>query len=240
MAILICAPTVEQLHAAAPQLLPPKESIQEMQPMACRLKQREAIFVATGVGPLNAALALGFCFGIEQATDSMAIDSVLCLGLAGAFDLIKNPLCSIWRIREEIWPEYGLNDGSRVIARAFSTPQWVRPGREDVYERLELNDLGALDVKPKAKAEDWCACVSLTVAGATAGFDRKDALWNAWHAALENMEGFAAAYATARAEKPFVEIRVVSHKVGPRTRDEKDVKGATRALGEILPALDLL
>lgn len=240
MAILICAATAKELKALAPELLPPEDKIREMQPMACKLKQRDAIFLVTGTGPVNASLALGFCFGLAHESKTFSIDSVLCTGLAGAFDLIKNPLCSIWRVKTEIWPEYGLNDGARVVARAFRLPLWSRPGKEDIYEKLELDDLDALDIKPDAPAMQWCACASLTVAGATAGFNRKDALWNAWHAELENMEGFAAAYACARAEKPFVEIRIVANKVGPRTKDEKDVAGATRALGEILPALDLL
>ena len=63
---------------------------------------------------------------------------------------------------------------------------------------------------------------------------------NRYRAELENMEGFAVAYACARAGVPCVEIRAVSNKVGPRAADEKDFPGALAALGRILPALGLL
>lgn len=237
MALLICSASTKELSALAKSILPDK--IDEMQPMEINLKNDKAIFMATGVGPINAALAIGYCLGL-QYNSSPKITGVLYAGLAGAFDLNKNPLNSIWRITEEIWPEYGLNDGSSVTARAFSFPLWSRKDGDDIYERILLDDLHALKIKDKSKAYDWGECNSLTVAGTTASFARKDTLWDTWHASLENMEGFAAAYACARAEIPFVEIRVVSNKVGPRSKAEKDFDGATKMLGELLQILGLV
>lgn len=83
-------------------------------------------------------------------------------------------------------------------------------------------------------------CRSLTVAGVSASFVRARDLWNRYHAELENMEGFAVAYACARAGLPCVEIRSVSNKVGPRTKEEKDFPGALQALDAVLPSLNLL
>lgn len=242
MALLIAAATPGELHALAPSLLPKVESIAEMKPLQVKIRQGDAIFVATGVGPINAALALGLCFGLtHQSTGSkIAINAVLYSGLAGAFDLETHSLCSIWRVNREIWPEYGLNDGTRVTARAFSHPLWTREDAEDVFEQLELADIPALPGANPKKGHEWPACASLTVAGVSASFSRRDTLWNLWHAGLENMEGFAAAYAAARAEVPLVEIRVVSNKVGPRSKAEKDFDGALETLNEILPALRLI
>ena len=59
-------------------------------------------------------------------------------------------------------------------------------------------------------------------------------------AGLENMEGFAVAYACARMDIPCVGIRSVSNKVGPRAQDEKDFPGALAALTRVLPALNLI
>ena len=239
MAILICSPTARELAALAPKILPPEGEIPEMQPMAAEIKNRKAIFLVTGVGPLNTGIAMGHVLGLQRNSD-LPVTEVLYAGLAAAFDLEKTPLKTAWRIQEEIWPEYGLNDGSTVTAKAFSIPLWTRENGENVYDRLKLDDLETLGIKEKSKAFEWGSCNSITVAGTTASFARKDYLWNAFGAALENMEGFAAAYACARAEIPFVEIRIVSTKTGPRSKYEKDVDGALKKLETILPVMGLV
>ncbi len=241
MSILICAATPKELAALAPNLFPRPDSMPEMQPMRGPVKHGHAIFMATGVGPINAALALGHCIGLANsfAGGKMKLEAILYAGLAGAFDLELAPLRSIWRVNREIWPEYGLNDGASVTARAFSHALWTPKGKEPIYDSLELGGISGLP-GASMKGEEWPACASITVAGVTASFARRNALWDAWHVPLENMEGFAAAYAAARAEIPFVEIRVVSNKAGPRAREEKDFEGALKTLGEILPTLNLL
>lgn len=240
MSLLICAATPKELAALAPGLFPRPQSMPEMQPMRGPVKNGHAIFLATGVGPVNAAMAMGYCLGLlhESKGEDTAIDGIIYAGLAGAFDLERAPLRSIWQVSEEIWPEYGLNDGSTVTARAFSHPIWERKGEAPVYDRVPLRRVS--DLPGVTCKEDWPAAASLTVAGVTASFARRNALWDAWHADLENMEGFAAAYAALRAEKPLVEIRVVSNKVGPRSRAEKDFDGALSTLNDILPALNII
>lgn len=241
MALLICAATPRELAALAPTLFPRPKEMPEMQPMRGPVKHGAALFMVTGVGPVNAALAIGYCLGLmHKSTGSeVNIEAILYAGLAGAFDLERTPLRSIWRVDTEIWPEYGLHDGTTVTARAFRHALWERKGEEDIYERLALADVSAL---PKAsfRGEPWPSCGSLTVAGVSASFARRNSLWDAWHMELENMEGFAAAYAAARAEVPLVEIRVVSNKVGPRGAWEKDFDGALKTMGQILPSLNLL
>lgn len=236
--MLICAPSCEELHYLAPSILPPRDKILEMQPMTITVKNRELVFCATGISIINTALAMGVCFGLAlQQTNSLEIENVIYAGLTGAFDLEKTPLRTICLVTEEIWPEYGLNDGANTIAYAFKKPQWQKSDTS-IFDRIKLNDLS--DLHLTLKKEEWKKCKSLTVAGVTASFARREKLWNAWQAELENMEGFAAAYAAARAEKPVVEIRVVSNKVGPRSKDEKDMEGALQTLSKILPELKLI
>lgn len=241
MSLLICAATSKELAALAPSLFPRPQSMPEMQAMRGPVKHGQAIFMATGVGPINAALAMGLCLGLthDSTGSDVSIDAVIYAGLAGAFDLETHPLRSIWRVDTEIWPEYGLHDGITVTARAFSHSLWDRPNEDPVYDTLKLGNLSEIP-NASLKGEEWPACASLTVAGVSASFARRNALWDKWHAPLENMEGFAAAYAAARAEIPFVEIRVVSNKVGPRSREEKDFDGALLALGQVLPDLNLI
>lgn len=192
---------------------------------------------------------MGFCFGLTSGgpdadRDSpmgMHIDAVLNVGVAGAFDLDSTPLCALCVVKEEVWPEYGLNDGNSVTARAFSFPLWSRTdgAPEDVYDRLPLADVTQVARREVAPGIFLPRC-SLTVAGVSASFARARELANRYRAELENMEGFAVAYACARAGVPCVEIRAVSNKVGPRAPEERDFPGAMDALSGILPALGLV
>lgn len=246
MCLLLCAATGRELAALAPALFPEADALEEMRLIPVRLKGRKALACVTGVGPLNAALAMGHCLG-RAAAENRPVTAVLNAGLAGAFDLDALPLRTLCLVREEIWPEYGLHDGRHVTARAFSFPLWRRGGvngAEDaeVYDRLPLSGPEALPefaLKP-GRMDAFTRCRSLTVAGVSASFDRARELWNRYHAELENMEGFAVAYACARAGIPCVEIRCVSNKMGPRRKEEKDFPGALQALGAALPSLNLL
>lgn len=242
MSLLICAATPKELAAMAPGIFPDPGSIEEMRPIASSQGRRSLVFLATGIGPVNAAMAIGYAFGLlldQKKNSPPPIRAVLYGGLAGAFALDKTPLRSICVVRKEIWPEYGLHDGTTVTARAFRFPLWARKDQDDIYDTVSLADLSALGQFP-APCEKWPECSSLTVAGVSASFARRDRLQNLYGAELENMEGFAAAYAALRADLPCVEVRVVSNKVGPRGRNEKDFDGALQTLGQVLPALNIL
>ena len=204
-------------------------------------KRGRLVFVNTGVGPLNAALAVGLALGMtfDREKNVSGIDAILCAGLAGAYDLVKTPLRSLWLVTEEIWPEYGLNDGSDVTARAFSFPLWKKED-EDIYDRVKLSGVSDLARKSFEEGKPWGSCRSITVAGVSASFVRREKLFNKFGAELENMEGFAVAYAAARAEIPCSEVRSISNKIGPRSKNEKDFDGALRSLGDVLPTLNLI
>lgn len=237
MSLLVCAPTARELAALAPGIFPREDLLEEMRPMAAQLKGRDIIFLITGVGPINAAIASAFVLGLSLKDERQEIEGIILAGLAGAFQLDLTPLRSLWLVTEEIWPEYGLNDGARVTARAFSFPQWDGE-KGKIYDRVPLDAAGSLF--PALAEAPWPACRSLTVAGVSASFARRDVLWTAFHADLENMEGFSVAYAALRAGVPCIEVRSVSNKVGPRSREEKDFDGALKALGQILPTLDII
>lgn len=238
MKILVCAATANELSALAPEMLPHPDDIAEMRPMIAEARQNTLIFMATGVGPVNAAMAMGYALGLtfDEKSSAQTVDLVLCAGVAGSFDLARTPLCSLWRVSEEIWPEYGLHDGTSVTARAFRYPLWKISASEEVYDRIKL----PVPAVFRRLKDLWPDCVSLTVAGVTASFARREKLWDSYHAELENMEGFSVAYAAARAQIPCMEVRSVSNRVGPRSRDEKNFAGAIEALGRILPLLNLI
>lgn len=238
MALLICCATRQELSALVPDIFPVPEKIPEMQPIIAPLGGNETVFVVTGTGPVNASIGVGYCLGVTHET-KLKISRILCAGLAYSFNLEQTPLLSIWRVDKEVWPEYGLNDGIRVTARAFSTPLWKRADDEDIYNSIQLANFEEFKIASNAAAMDWLGCASLTVAGVTASFARRDTLWNYWHIPLENMEGFAVAFAALRAGIPCLEIRVVAAKAGPRSREEKDIEGALAKMKSFLSDLKL-
>lgn len=253
MSLLLCAATGPELAGLVPEFSPagftaparqtsenPANFWPEMQLWPVRLKYGEALCCITGVGPINAALALGMFFCRAKA-EGTPIAAVLNAGLAGAFDLAERPLLGLCTVSEEIWPEYGLHDGRSVTAEAFGFPQWQPETGPAVRNRLPLAGPEALErFGARHQPDVFLPCTSLTVAGVSASFARAADLRARYRADLENMEGFAVAYACAREGIPCVEARSVSNKVGPRANDEKDFPGALRALTRVLPALNLI
>lgn len=240
--ILLCAATPAELLAAVPaSLLPYDEaSLPLLKPLPLLLRHgRQAVACATGVGPVNAALGMGIVLA-QCAAAGRRLRGVINVGLAGSFDLECWPLRTLHVVGEEIWPEYGLHDGRQVVAQAFSYPQWS-DGRREVRDRLGLASPEELELKLRGLGQAEGQVVrSLTVAGVSASAQRVQQLRQQYGAALENMEGFAVAYAAARAGLPCLEVRSVSNKVGPRAAHEKDFPGALRQLARILPALNLV
>lgn len=240
--ILLCAATPAELLAAVPaSLLPYDETgLPLLTPLPLLLGHGvQAVACATGVGPVNAALGMGMVLA-RCAAAGQQLRGVINVGLAGSFDLERWPLGSLHVVGEEIWPEYGLHDGRQVVAQAFSYPQW-NDGRREVRDRLTLAAPADLELRLRGSGlADKQAVRSLTVAGVSASVQRVQHLRQLYGAALENMEGFAVAYAAARAGLPCLEIRSVSNKVGPRAAHEKDFPGALRQLARILPALNLV
>ena len=253
MSLLLCVATGPELAGLVPGFSPPgieapaagtiespAKSWPEMHLWPLRLKFGAALCCITGVGPINAALTMGMAFCRAKA-EGTPITAVLNAGLAGAFDLAERPLLGLCMVREEIWPEYGLHDGRSVTAEAFGFPQWQPEAGPAVRNRLPLAGAEALErFGARQQPDVFLPCTSLTVAGVSASFARAADLRARYRADLENMEGFAVAYACAREGIPCVEARSVSNKVGPRANDEKDFPGALRALTRVLPALNLI
>lgn len=233
--LLIAAPTVQELGALLAPAAVSGLTLREQEPVQLSVGERELWGLATGPGLLNASFALGDFLGAHKAPQA-----VLCAGLAAAFNLSATPLRSVCLVEHEIWPEYGLNDGTHVVARAFSQPLWKRPNGEVIHDTLSLAWPDVINPDFDIEKTAWLEGNSLTVAGVSASFARREFLWNTYHAQLENSEGFAIAYGGARHGIPVVEVRVVSHKAGPRSREEKDTDGAMLTLHTILPELNIV
>ncbi len=195
---------------------------------------RPVLALVTGIGVINAALALG------RALERHAPAGVLNLGVAGSFDLGAHPLGAVRLVEAEIWPEYGLLFSGQCAADArglgFSLDAGKAAVPGAVFERLDWNapaELARLGLNGPGCGRAGLACAaSLTVSGVTADAPRAKELSARFGAGLENMEGFALAYAARLAELPFAELRAVSNAVGARPPQGWDLPGALTALGQ--------
>lgn len=242
MRLLLALASLPELHAvwpdAAQRPFPehtsvacPPLGLPGLPEQAAREQGLEVSICLTGVGPVNAGIALG------RALAGGHVDAVLNAGLAGSFDLAHAPLGSVWRVRREVWPEYGLLGDAATPApegadaRALGFPLWETP-QGTVWNSLDV---------PAAPQSAWervtgltlayPAAVSLTVAGVTNNLQRAAALHSRHGALLENMEGFAVALACARAGVPLAQLRVVSNRVGSRAPEHRAFGPALAALG---------
>ncbi len=233
MHILFVLATREEWESAKPSYipsLPQNLPEQEIHYFTDQHERTNGVLI-TGVGPINAALALG-----KSLTAIKKQTLVLNVGLAGSFDLGNAPLCSHWRVTKEVYPEYGLVTEDRVDAMALGFPQWRTPDCV-VWDTLKLPEL--LHLNPILR---HCPlqgnATSITVAGVTSCPHRASRLAAPYsETLLENMEGFSLALACERYGLPFLEIRTVSNLVGTR---DPEYRAFTKALAAMRPVVEHL
>ncbi|MBA4356286.1 MAG: futalosine hydrolase [Humidesulfovibrio sp.] len=210
---------------------------------------REVLACVSGLGVINASLALGAALargGVDAL--SSPISGVVSLGVAGSFDLDAHPVGSVRLVEKEIWPEYGLLAtgwcSADATALGFALGQVQCPADDSigdstgnatrsavVWDRLAWDATAAL-ARLGLCPGPWVRAKSLTVSGVTADQERAELLRARHQADLENMEGFALAYGCAVAGLPFAELRAVSNAVGARPPESWDLPGALAALGQ--------
>ncbi|WP_319470588.1 futalosine hydrolase [uncultured Pseudodesulfovibrio sp.] len=183
------------------------------------------LLTVAGVGLVNTGIAMGRALGRSD------VDGVVNLGIAGAYDVEEFPMTSTCYAWQETWPEYGLleEDGS-VDHKATGFPLG-HVNDKPVWHRMKLNPVNDAEAMGLTLPETFLRASSMSVSGVTGGATRAGWLKIAYNADLENMEGFAAAYAAMQAGLPFLEVRTVSNLVGSRDSEDWDIKGALKALG---------
>lgn len=221
MTLIVLAATARELSSALGcEWVHPQGGI-----VPTQVHGREVLAAATGVGVVNASLVLG------RALARGNVSGVLCLGVAGSFDLSQHPLGAVRLVDEEIWPEYGLLATGWTSADAGALGFALgKVGERRIWDRVAWD--AAADLVRLGLADcDFQRTRSLTVSGVSADADRAAALHQRHPAGLENMEGFALAYGCALAGLPFAEVRTVSNAVGSRPPRDWDLPGALGALG---------
>ncbi len=230
MNILFALATRDEWDHAKPSYvdaLPPSYVEQDIFYFSDTLERSNGVMI-TGVGPINAALAMG------KALSTLKKNTlVINVGLAGSFNLEKAPLATSWRVTREIYPEYGLCDGENVDAKALGFPQWNTP-ETVVWDEVQLPELFQLNEVLRHCPIQGTA-TSVTVAGVTSCMARAAKLSAPFvEPLLENMEGFSIALACARYRIPLLEIRTVSNLVGTREAEYRSFDKAFVAMGQVV------
>lgn len=185
---------------------------------------RNLLLGVTGVGLVNTALNVGTWLGGRD------LDGVVDLGIAGGYDLGETPMGTVCFAWQETWPEYGLlgEDGA-ADPKAIGFAQGEAEGRK-IWNRVKLSPVRDAARMGLALGDGWTRVSSVTVSGVTGTPERAGWLKIFCNGQMENMEGFAAAYAAALRELPFLEVRTISNLVGSREPEDWDLKGALRSL----------
>lgn len=185
---------------------------------------RKVLLAVSGVGLLNAALLMG------RLLERGNVTGVVNLGIAGAYDVEEFPLGTTTYIWQETWPEYGLlHEDGRVDPKAIGFPQGEIKGKP-VWNRVKLMPVNDAEAMNLSLDEGWARGAGVSVNSVTGTPERAGWLKTACNGNVENMEGYALAFAAKQADLPFLEVRTVSNLVGSRYADDWDLPGAFAAL----------
>jgi len=206
-------------------------TIKEGQWAQITIHGRPCLQVITGIGPINAALV----FGKVLATFP-DLHGALSLGIGGSFDLGEADLGGWAVATEEIWPEIGIKTKECVHAQALGFPQG-QTGRDAIWDRMSIDPDRNARAMGIRIPESMVRVPFITVAGVTSTTERGLFLQTIYKCGIENMEGFSLGLACATHQLPFLEIRTVSNKVGPRDKETWRIDKAFDRLGKVIPAL---
>jgi len=230
--LLVAAATRQELAAVLGDAVPARQG----GAVELEVSGRRVLALVTGVGMLNAALETGRILASRGD-----VSGVLNVGVAGSLDVAAHPVGCVRVVETEIWPEYGLLAHGAVAADAralrFSLDGSAPDAPAAVFDTLAWDagaELAAMGLDPAAGAT---RAQALTVSGVTADAARAGALRERFGPCLENMEGFAMAYAARRARLPFAELRAVSNPTGARPPRNWNLPGAFAALGAAVRGL---
>ncbi len=227
--IVLCTATKKEMYGLLRDRDCPELNWGQIHPWDWRGKS--FLLLVTGLGPINAAMNLGKLMG-----ESITIQGVINIGIAGSFDLGSLALLDLVVVQEEIWPEYGLYTEKGIEAKKLSYPLG-KIGSKSVWDRVVLEIEGAKEAMAINLPDQWPWVRSLSLAGVSGTPERVRELISKYNAQLENMEGFALAWTCIQEKIPFLELRAISNLVGTRDKSYWDIKGAIKSLANIFDQL---
>lgn len=185
-----------------------------------RIAGHRCDILITGVGQLQSAFHLG------RALSTGQYKRVLQAGIGGSF-VDSLPIRSVVVVGEELLGDVGAEDHGSFLD-LFDMGLLAEGEFPFVGKGLlaPLVDLKSLEGLPRVR--------SLTVnrvlgePHSIAWVERK------YSPHIVNMEGAALFYACLRESVPFVSLRAISDRVGPRDKSAWDIKGAVSALDHVI------
>lgn len=222
---VFAAATKKELRNAFSHLSPPLSHLEIGKPVPWKWQNRHFLLLPTGIGTINAALNLGKLLG-----NSWQLNGIVNIGVAGSMDLELYPLKTPVLIAEEIWPEFGLKEQDGIYPEKLEIPLGYRAGKK-FWNRIGFDSLKNIRNLGLNLRENLPVTSSITVAGVTGDLKQAREFRSRYNVGLENMEGFALAWASSLANLPFGELRIVSNLVGSRNQQDRDFQGALEALG---------
>ena len=102
-----------------------------------------------------------------------------------------------------------------------------------VWNKVKLIPVNDAETMNLTLPEGCARASSVSVNSVTGSAMRAGWLKMACNADIENMEGFALAFATMQKGLPFLEVRTISNLVGSREAEDWDLKGALNALEDV-------
>ncbi|AFV75842.1 futalosine nucleosidase [Thermus oshimai JL-2] len=187
------------------------------------LKGKGFVFLETGVGKVNAALALA------HWASRHPVERALLFGVAGAYPEAGLGLGEAALVAEEVEADLGLEEGLKPLG----FPAMAVEGKP-LYNRFPLDP---------ALTEALAALLGLPLRVGLTQDRPSESLEEAkrraarWNAHLENMEGAAFARACLALGVPGAELRAVSNPAGVRDRGAWRLGEAVSALREAVLAL---
>ncbi|MFP4167330.1 MAG: futalosine hydrolase [Desulfonatronovibrionaceae bacterium] len=184
---------------------------------------REVFCLSTGVGVINAASTL------SAFLQSHPVSAVLNVGIAGSLDPNRLALGDLALADREIWPELGIRTDTGLEMRRLNFPLVNLQGKE-IYETLDLDPVAGAGWGGVMLPPDWPRETFLTVSGVSGTRRMAAELRDRYSAKMENMEGFALAFVSAKLDIPFLEVRSVSNVAGSREKKDWDFPRAFKSL----------
>jgi futalosine hydrolase len=218
--LLVLTATANEMRAAFPEA----PAVGQGETAEYEVGGRTVLLGVTGVGLLNTGLRAG------QWLARPDVDGVVDLGIAGGYDLGETPMGSTCYAWQETWPEYGLLDELGAADPKGLGFAQAETGGGRIWNRLKLFPVRDAAEMGLTLDGGWMRVAGVTVSGVTGTPERAGWLKIACNGQMENMEGFAAAYAATLRGLPFLEVRTISNLVGSREPGDWNLKGALRSL----------